>query len=460
MIRFFSSIFFLLLSFSLLAQEKYVIADIEIVGNKVTKEATVLRELSFKKGDTLTLQELAERFEESKRNIEKQWLFNFIDFKYEIDQDLIVKITTIERWYVWPYPIFEISERNFNVFYDSLKMSKFQDYSKLNYGVFLNIYNFRGRNEKLLLKYRKGYREHYLFDYDIPYLNKKKTIGINLKVEYFRMKKFHFKTINNQLEYFEQEGTFFREFKKSAAILYKPALRSSHKFILESSNYQIPDSSVLTNNQFLPYSVTDFTVNELQYQFEYEKRNSISYPTKGSYHSAQIQVFDGWKNPYNNLVFTVKKENHYKLNQDFLFGYSLKAKTSLKDSLAYVFNTSLGFDDYLRGYEYYVIDGNHYGLAKTAIKYCLVPKKKLEIPFFKMDQFEKSYYSLYLSIFADMGVVYDKYTDQSNGLNNEFLFSQGIGLDFVTYYDKLMRFEFSRNHLNEWGFFLHFSNPF
>ena len=128
MIRFFPSIFFLLLSFSLLAQEKYVIADIEIVGNKVTKEATVLRELSFKKGDTLSLQELALRFEESKRNIEKQWLFNFTDFKYEIDQDLIVKITTIERWYVWPYPIFEISERNFNVFYDSLKMSKFQDF--------------------------------------------------------------------------------------------------------------------------------------------------------------------------------------------------------------------------------------------------------------------------------------------------------------------------------------------
>ena len=334
--RFFSSIFFLLLSYSLLAQEKFVVSDIQIIGNKVTKEATVLRELSFAKGDTLSLQELAQRFEESKRNIEKQWLFNFIDFQYELDTNLVVKISTVERWYVWPYPIFEISERNFNVFYDSLKMSNFKDYSKLNYGVFLNVYNFRGRNEQLLLKYRRGYREHYLFDYNIPYFNKKKTIGINLKVEYFRMKKFHFKTNNNQLEYFEQEGTFFKEFKKSAAILYKPALRSSHKFIFENSNYQIPDSNLLTKDAFLPNSLTNFTVNELQYQFEYEKRNSISYPTKGSYHLAQIQLFDGWKNPYRNIVFSAKKENHYKVNQDFLFGYSLKAKTSLNDSLAYI----------------------------------------------------------------------------------------------------------------------------
>ena len=77
-----------------------------------------------------------------------------------------------------------------------------------------------------------------------------------------------------------------------------------------------------------------------------------------------------------------------------------------------------------------------------------------------MEQFEKSYYSLYLSIFADMGVVYVKYTKESNKLNNRFLYSQGIGLDFVTYYDKLMRLELSRNHLKEWGVFLHFSNPF
>ena len=77
-----------------------------------------------------------------------------------------------------------------------------------------------------------------------------------------------------------------------------------------------------------------------------------------------------------------------------------------------------------------------------------------------MEQFKKSYYSFYFSIFADMGVVIDnQYADQ-NALNNTLLFSQGISLDFVTYYDKLMRLEYTRNHLNEWGFFIHFSNPF
>ena len=59
-----------------------------------------------------------------------------------------------------------------------------------------------------------------------------------------------------------------------------------------------------------------------------------------------------------------------------------------------------------------------------------------------------------------MGTVTDSQYADNNALNNIFLFSQGFSLDFVTYYDKLLRLEYSRNHLNEWGLFIHFSNPF
>ena len=51
--------------------------------------------------------------------------------------------------------------------------------------------------------------------------------------------------------------------------------------------------------------------------------------------------------------------------------------------------------------------------------------------------------------------------DQSNNpLNNKFLMSKGFSIDIVSYYDKLLRLEFSNNHLGETGFFIHFSNPF
>jgi hypothetical protein len=77
-----------------------------------------------------------------------------------------------------------------------------------------------------------------------------------------------------------------------------------------------------------------------------------------------------------------------------------------------------------------------------------------------MKQFNKSHYSLYLGLFSDMGYVIDEQTNEHNTLSNSLLWGNGISLDYVTYYDKLLRIEFSVNHLGEKGVFLHFSNPF
>ena len=459
--RFYFFFCFTILTSFVFGQNKMVISEISINGNKKTKEHTILRELYFAVGDSLNAKELVEKIEQSKKNIETQWLFNFIDFDFKIkEQKIAINIDVVERWYIWPYPILEISERNFNVFYDSLKASNYSDFSKLNYGIFLNVYNFRGRNELLQIKYRKGYKEHYLFDYYISYLNQSKAIGLNIVVEQFRMKTFHFNTVNNQLEYFTSNETQFKDFKKSITLQYKPKLFFTHKLSFENSVYTIPDDPSLKEMNFIASSSNKFIINKVQYLLENEKRNSISYPTEGGYNMLQFDFYKGIDNDFQNISLIAKNENHFRAGNRFFYGYSLKGKVNLNDSLPYVLNESLGFEDYLRGYEYFVIDGGKYIFSKTAFKYSLIPKKLFQIPFFDLDQFKKSYYSVYLSIFADMGIVYDKYTDPSNKLNNNFLFSQGVSLDFVTYYDKLFRLELSKNHLNEWGVFLHFSNPF
>ena len=77
-----------------------------------------------------------------------------------------------------------------------------------------------------------------------------------------------------------------------------------------------------------------------------------------------------------------------------------------------------------------------------------------------MKQFKTSHYSLYLGIFSDTGYIINKQSSEKNNLSNSLLWGNGISLDYVTYYDKLVRIEFSANHLGEKGVFLHFSNPF
>jgi len=41
-------------------------------------------------------------------------------------------------------------------------------------------------------------------------------------------------------------------------------------------------------------------------------------------------------------------------------------------------------------------------------------------------------------------------------LSNKFIFGGGLGIDFVTYYDAVLRLEYSVNSEKEFGFFIHF----
>ena len=99
-------------------------------------------------------------------------------------------------------------------------------------------------------------------------------------------------------------------------------------------------------------------------------------------------------------------------------------------------------------------------MSKTAIKYAIIKNKKYDLPYLKIKQFKKSHFSIYATIFSDFGYAKNNTEFINNSLTNTMLWGRGFSLDYVTYYDKLLRIEFSINELGEKGVFLHFSNPF
>ena len=88
------------------------IKEIIITGNKKTKNEIILRELSFNTKQNIDLKNLEKEITKSTNNLTNLNLFNFIEISYNINEqkDLFIKINIVERWYIWPYPIFEISE--------------------------------------------------------------------------------------------------------------------------------------------------------------------------------------------------------------------------------------------------------------------------------------------------------------------------------------------------------------
>ena len=122
------------------AQENIFISKIIINGNKITKNDIITRELTFKKDSTYNFINLETNIIKSKENLTNLQLFNFIEIEKKIiNKNAEITVNLIERWYIKPFPIFELSERNFNSWWKEFKRSNYSDFSRANYGLFLIV---------------------------------------------------------------------------------------------------------------------------------------------------------------------------------------------------------------------------------------------------------------------------------------------------------------------------------
>ena len=97
----FISLFHLPLQAQMSSDSAIIIRDIQIRGNKTTKEHVILREMSLKIGDTLS----QKAKDIDRNNIYNLRLFNKVDVEDSVYQNQATLIVTVsERWYFIPVP--------------------------------------------------------------------------------------------------------------------------------------------------------------------------------------------------------------------------------------------------------------------------------------------------------------------------------------------------------------------
>ena len=117
----------------------------------------------------------------------------------------------------------------------------------------------------------------------------------------------------------------------------------------------------------------------------------------------------------------------------------------------------LGYGEfYIRGLEKYVVDGVTGGLVRNTV---LKELFNFSLPFIRGSSHDRIPFRIFAKTYVDGGYVYNKYVT-TNSLVNRFLYSGGAGVDVVTFYDFVFRFEYSFNQLGERGFFFHIKNDF
>ena len=436
------------------------VTDIVFDGNNVTKERILLRELPVAKGDSLNWVDFKEILARCKANLLNTSLFNFVSVTpiYLENNTVLINISVTERWYVYPLPIFELAETNFNTWWQT------KDLRRTNYGGFLLWNNFRGTNQTLFATAQFGYTKKFGLRYKVPYLDKAQKLGLDLSANYFENYEVNYATLDNIRLFYSKPGGNARNTQiLKARFTYRNNLYFSHSLEFSNINVTVSDSAIVLNADYFGGATPQSSYFNSAYSFVYDKRDFKSYPLQGIIFYGYIQK-DGVGFIKNNEIDVTTTgggiEKYFKINKNVFFNVALKGKTTWNSNLPYYLNRGLGYGDLVRGYELYVVNGQHYALLKSHLKYQVLAPREVNLNFIPSKKFSKLFIAIYLNAFADAGKAFDTKYASTNFLSNKYLFGKGFGLDIVTYYDKVVRFEYTFNNIGERGFFIDFKQAF
>ncbi|MEL6143559.1 MAG: BamA/TamA family outer membrane protein, partial [Bacteroidota bacterium] len=336
---------------------------VKIIGHKKTRASTIFREMPFSRGDQLAISSLPEKIREARANLMNTGLFAGVDITYEdwkVPGNRVTFVVTIrENWYIYPVPIFELADRNFNVWWREQN----RDLDRVNIGLRFSHFNFTGRADELKLSYQYGYTREYRASYDLPYLNKAQNLGWRISMAYLRRREQNYQTLNDQQLFFEADNFVYQQGAVETELTYRRRLYVSHSLLLGYRNEQVSDTiAKQLNPNFFRVGLNRQRFFRFEYEFRVDRRDVRNYPWQGDFirfrlNKEGLGIFgerDGmtlWADYRKFIPFGKKKKSS--LNA------SLAAKYSpIRTRQPFLENRAIGFGEYgMVGYQFYVIDG-------------------------------------------------------------------------------------------------------
>jgi outer membrane protein assembly factor BamA len=448
-------------SFSCAQITKVCIQSIDIVGHKKTKTALIENELNIRIGDSIPLEVLMPKLEQNKRFLINTLLFNYVEVKIAKWEGQAVHILIIlkESWYIFPLPQFELADRNFNVWWARHN----RDLRRANIGMWLVWRNLTGYNDLLKVIVQFGYTRKFELDYTLPPMGRKRKFGFNVNALYSDNKEWAYNTIDNQLVFYTDFDTPDRQFQRIRGRIkayYRRTLFETQRLELTFLQLSISDSIVAYHPDFFLDQRKRQRSFNLKYTYTLDKRDIQAYPLNGLYVEATLEKQGlGIFKDINQLQLTAHLGYYMQIWKFLSVSTNLKARYSfVRSQMPYYNNKALGFnEDFVRGYQYYVINGQDYLLFQTDINFKVLDVK---IPLFK--RFPVSYLQalplkIHLRYHIDFGYVWDRFYAQGNQLSNTDLIGTGIGIDFIFYsYNIIVQFEYTFNKNGEKGLYLRY----
>ncbi|MDA0195242.1 MAG: BamA/TamA family outer membrane protein [Bacteroidetes bacterium] len=431
-----------------------IIDNFFVTGNKKTHEGYILRELSVKKGESFLFKDLRKLLDRDAQKIFNLRIFEESHTNVILkENDLVdIEVKVRERWYLWPIPIFRIADRNFNAWWSTRE----RDLSRLLYGVTLDHSNIRGRGERLRLTAQFGFTRNFQLFYSKPYIDKERKYGFAALFGFTEFKNLAYQSRNDEFDFLSIDKGLLREaYSAAVAFNYRPNFFTRHGLSLGYLHNNIADTIAVLNPEYLLDGRRKQQAFWVGYSVIYDNRDLVYYPLKGTYFSFVLnRTGMGIYNDVGIWSTEARFTKLFDLGKNFYYASHFQVNASAPFRQPFINQQRMGFfENFVRGYELSVVEGPIWLLNRNTIRKRLFKDAFRIRNFTKMDQFASLPLGLYLGAFIDIGWA-EKYPNTDSRFNNTLLLGTGLGLDIVTFYDIVIRLEYSYNLEKETNFFL------
>lgn len=454
----FSVIIFIFLFIRLAAQTEYVIVDsIMIAGNSKTHRHVILREIDIKQNDTIPLHQLSYRLNINEKRLLSAGLFTLVNLNIKNwnteSGHCHLAISVNENWYIYPYPILELADRNFNVWKDEHNY----DIKRLNYGLALQHINLTGNKDKLKVKFQRGYTHKYEIKYEYPYLKDK--WGTVANYLYSSNREIIYKTSGNKPQFLRHpdEKKIFSQHRLNIGLTHRTNAKTNQFFGVEYFAGNVDKYiSQEKNPDFFGQGRSSLQFVSLDYLISYDNTIYPLYPLGG--YSAEFILRKegiGIGDNINNLWASLSIENHLPIFKKVVLSTKIKGKYNFQsDPLPYFLNSAIGYNrDMITGYQLYVMDGREYGVFSNALKFSIIDQNFTFDNKYLPQQFRKMNLKFFLRFNLDYGYARDPEFGEENSFSNKLNYGFGPALDMILFNNFTLSCQYGITSFGEKGIF-------
>lgn len=400
------------------------IDSVLIIGNKITEQDIILRELTFSIGDTVNYETL----KYNRERIYSLGIFTHVELNITESSSVNVLVISVEEsWYIYPIPFVELEDK---------------DWNKISYGVYVVVKNFRGRNETISSRGALGYDPSLNINYTNPYLIRDKNIYFSAQLAYVEAQ-----NKSNTAE--KLYGSEFSHKFVSASVSAGKRMMLYHRVGLNLSFDYIE-----TPRYIRTISASDDRIDKvisLGANYVYDTRDLAQFPREGMLALFEFKTKGLGIDAINYQVMTIDFREYRKLVGELGAKWRVASRITLGDNVPYYDRSYLGLGERIRGYYTTEQEGHEYYLGSIELNYPLIKELNINFDFVPLLPKELLTYrvALYASLFTDTGAT--RLRGKSIGIKN-FNSGYGAGLTLLILPYNILRVEhaFDEYGNNQW----------